>query len=99
MNSTYDIGDRRKLTCQVKDEGGALADPDALVFQMRHPDGSVIEYQYGTDSQLVRVSVGVFYVYWDCAVAGIHRYRWTATGALAAAEESGFQVRGTVFLS
>jgi hypothetical protein len=91
--SSYDIGDRRKLTCEVRDEDGDLADPTALTFTMREPDATLTVYVWQTDAELVRTAVGTFHTYWDCSQAGAHRWRFAATGTVAAAEESAFAVR------
>lgn len=87
---THDVGDRRKLSCEIRDEDGALADPDYLTFAVREPDGAVTVYRYLTDAELVRESTGRFYVYWDCALAGVHHYRFEATGAIMAAAQDTF---------
>lgn len=89
----YDIGDRRKLSCEIRNESGVLTDPTTLVFTMREPDGTITDYLYGTDAELVKDSVGVYHVYWDCALAGIHRWRLEADGAVVVAEEALFNVR------
>ncbi|MGY4713055.1 hypothetical protein ACXDF8_26510 [Mycolicibacterium sp. CBM1] len=87
----YDIGDRRKLTIEIRNEADELADPDALSFTMTAPDG-VTTYVYGTDAELDRDSLGTFHVYWDCAVLGVHTYKWATTGSLATVETGSFQV-------
>ena len=94
---SYDIGDRRKLTCQIRNEAGQLADPEALFFQMRTPDGETTTYRYGTGTQVVSESTGLFRVHWDCTQSGFHGYRWVATGSIAAAEESSFLVNQSMF--
>ena len=92
MAMTHDIGDRRKLTCEVRDDGGDLVDPDTLVFTMRDPAGVLTSYTL-TDVELVHDSVGAYHVYWDCAAAGKHWWRFAAGGNVGAAEESTFTVR------
>lgn len=87
----HDIGDRRKLTCEVRDEADALTDADELVFIMREPDGVLTTYELG-DNELVRESEGLYYVYWDCAKSGKHYWRWAASGNVGAAEEASFKV-------
>jgi hypothetical protein len=89
----YDIGDRRKLSCEIRNEDGDLADPTVLVFTMREPNDTVTEYEYGLDAELVRDSLGVFHVYWDCALAGFHHWRFEADGEVTVAAESNFAVR------
>lgn len=90
---TYDTGDRRKLAISVLDEDDQPADPAVLFFRIKEPDGVITSYQYGTDSELIRTGVGVFHVYWDCAKAGLHQWRFEASGNINVAEESTFAVR------
>ena len=95
--TSYDIGDRPKLICTIRDEDGTAADPDNLTFQIREPDGEVTTYVYGTDAELHRADTGIYHVYWDCSLPGEHRYRFHFTGSLAGAAESKFRVLHTVF--
>lgn len=97
MAETHDIGDRRKLTCEIRDETDALTDPDVLVFSMREPDGVLTTYDLN-DVEVVRDSVGLYHVYWDCTQSGTHNWRWAASGNVGAAEESAFKVRASKVL-
>lgn len=89
---TYDVGDRRKLIVEVRNEDNELADPSALSFMMREPNDTLTTYDLD-DTELVKDSVGIYHVYWDIAMAGKHYWRWAASGDIAAAEESLFAVR------
>lgn len=89
----YDLGDRRKLICEIRDEDDVLADPTTLIFKMIEPDQTYTEYEYGTDEELVKDSTGKYHVYWDCITPGIHYWRYEATGSVVAAEEADFYVR------
>lgn len=93
----YDIGDRRKLICEVYDENSALTDPTTLTFMIREPCGTITTYIYGTDAELVKDSVGKYHVYWDCVTAGHYDWRYEADGTVVAAEESHFSVRRSIF--
>ncbi len=95
--STYDIGDRRKLTCEVRDEDEVLVDPTGLTFTMKIPDGTLTTYDLN-DAELVHDSTGKYHVYWDCATSGKYYWRFAATGNVAAAEESSFSVRASKVL-
>ncbi len=88
----HDIGDRRKLSCEIRDEAGALADPTQVTFIIVTPDGVSTTYTTA-DAALVKDSVGVYHVYWNCTQAGTHRWRFAASGSIGAAEESAFSVR------
>lgn len=70
----------------------ALADPTVLTFTMLEPDSTSTTYVSG-DAEVIRDSLGLFHVYWDCTQAGVHRWRFAATGTIAAAEEASFTVR------
>lgn len=95
--AVYDIGDRRKLTCEVRDEDAVLIDPTALVFTMKDPAGLVTVYDL-LDAELVRDSVGMFHVYWDCTIAGKYKWRFAASGNVGAAEEKFFAVKKSIVL-
>jgi hypothetical protein len=89
----YDIGDRRKLSCEIRNEDGDLTDPTTLTFTMREPDDAVTQFVYGTDTEVVRDGQGVFRVYWDCELAGFHNWRFEADGTVVVAAEAVFNVR------
>ena len=50
-NITYDIGDRVRLSIEVRDleNDNALIDPDTLVFTMKEPDETLTVYTLGVD--------------------------------------------------
>jgi hypothetical protein len=89
----HDVGDRRKLSCTVRDENGTAADPTGMRFIIVDPEGVKTTLVHGTNADLVRDSVGVFHVNWDCLKPGLHLYRFEATGNVQVAEESQFRVR------
>lgn len=84
--SQYKVGQTPRLTVTFADADGAPTDPSAIVFSMTEPDddATVTPYTYGTDTELVRVDVGVYYVDWEVAYAGEHCYTFRGTGALKA---------------
>lgn len=93
MSETYDIGDRRKLSCEIRDETGQLVDPTTLVFLMYEPTKTLTQYVYDDGIELVQDSTGKYHVYWDCRVSGIHWWRYEASGNVGVAEEAKFTVR------
>lgn len=93
MSNAYDIGDRRKLSAEIRDETGQLADPTTLVFLMYEPDKTLTEYTYGTDNEVVQDSTGKYHVYWDATKPGKHWWRYEASGNIGVAEETSFTVR------
>lgn len=93
--STYDIGDRRRLSCEIRDETGTLADPTTVTFKMFEPDKVVTQYVYGEDAQVYKDSTGCYHVEWDITQAGTHWWRFEASGSIGVAEETQFRVRKT----
>lgn len=97
----YDSGTTIRLKVTITDGSGTAADPGALTFKARQPDGTVTTYVYGTDAQLVKASTGIYYVDWPVpktvAAEGAWFYRYEATGANAGAIESSFRVRDSPF--
>ena len=93
MAACYDIGDERRLQATIRNISDVLADPTGLTFEMTEPDGVTTTYVYLTDAQLVKSSTGVYYVDWPIDQSGRHYYKFTATGAVAVAEETSFIVQ------
>lgn len=75
-----------------KNSAGALADPTAVSVRWRAPDGTETTWVYLTDGQVVKDSTGLYHADIPTTLAGRHYFRWKGTGAVAAAEESYFDV-------
>lgn len=71
---------------------GDLADPTTVTLRWRVAGGPETTWVMGTDSQVVRDSVGVFHADIPVVAAGLHYFRWVGTGAVAAAKEGTFSV-------
>jgi hypothetical protein len=82
----YDVGDKVRLSITVRDYAAALADP-TLTCTARKPDGTT------TSLTPVQSSTGNWYADVTVDQSGHWFYRWTATGAVVAAEEGQFYVR------
>lgn len=95
MTAIYLVGVELQLSCAITDQSGQPADPSALDFKIKLPDGTLVTYTYGTDPQLVRDTVGQYYVYFDCTEAGVHWYRFEATGTIVTAAEQSFLVQAS----
>lgn len=95
VTTAYDIGDARRLSIAFTNLAGAAADPTAVTFTMREPDGTETAYVYGANAELVKSGTGAYYVDWAIGQAGRHVYRWVGTGTVAAAESAEFWARRT----
>ena len=93
MTTAHDIGDMRRLQVTFSNLAGAVADPTAVTFRIKKPDGTAISYVYGIDAGLVKSATGVYYVDFSIALPGRHVYRFVGTGAVETAENGEFYVR------
>ncbi len=84
------VGQQPKLTVTFRNLSGALADPTAVTFRMREPNGDERNYLYGLNGQLVRASEGIYYVLWTIAQAGRHDYSFTGLDGIVAYGEGAF---------
>ena len=73
-------------------------DPISVTFKMEIPSGVITTYEYGTDSELVRASTGVYYVDWTTATAGAYKYRFSSVGTVTGANEAQFTVPTSPFI-
>ena len=93
MTTTYDIGDVRRLSVTFTDINDADADPATVTFRMRSPDGTVLVYVYGTDPEVKKTAVGIYYVEHEFAGPGRHVLRWEGAGTIVVAEETEYYIR------
>lgn len=94
--NTHDYGDLVRLTGTFRDAlTDALLDPTVVKVTIREPDGTTTTYQYGVDDEVVRSSLGVYYVEVPIDQIGMHHYRWYSTGVGQASEQWKFNVQAT----
>jgi len=94
MNA-FNLGDRVKLSVTFKNTAGTPTDPLLVTFKMVAPDHTAVSYTCTpppSGAEITRDSTGVFTVYIDTAMKGLHAYRWEGTGTYATVEESEFYV-------
>ena len=92
MPATFQKGDLVRCTGTFTTQAGVAQDPTAVNFAFTNPAGTTTTYTYGTHTQLVRSSTGVFYVDVDASSTGLWHGRWYATGTGQAAVETKFYV-------
>lgn len=93
----YSVGDLIRITAEFRDADGVLADPTAVIFHYKAYNIGQTTLTYGTDAAVVRSSTGVYYVELSATHDGPWYYRVEGTGAVQAAAEDYFTVRGTAF--
>lgn len=95
--SEYDAGSLVRVTGTFRDINGAVADPALVQFKYLNPAGSATTYVYGTHSQLVKDSTGIYHVDLTLASAGTWRVRFESSGTGQAAQESSLIAKYTSF--
>lgn len=70
------VGSRSKYTGTFRDTDGGLFDGAVVLFKIRPAVGDEVTYRYGVDSELVRVSQGVYTCEVTWTVAGDWYIRW-----------------------
>lgn len=59
-------------TATFQDDDGNLANPPFVIFSTRAPNGTVTNYAYGTDADVLNASLGVFTLRFTATMNG----RW-----------------------
>lgn len=92
MVDVFDVGDliRSENAFSVSDTD---TDPDAVKVLVKTPGGSVSEFVYGSDTDVIKDSTGNFYIDISMTESGVWRTRWEGTGAVTAAVEDFWSVR------
>lgn len=88
----YDRGDMVRLTVGFTSAGGGLADPGTITCKIKQPNGAVTTYVYEEEAELVKESVGSYYLDIQVDAPGTWHYRWAGNGTVTAAAESAFRV-------
>lgn len=93
----FDVGDLVRVTITFS-VGGSNIDPTGLTFRHKDPSGNTsATFTYGTSSEVVRESTGVYYSDVSVDEAGVWRVRWATTGTYQSAVEDDFYVRTSNF--
>ena len=93
----YDIGDGVTLSAAFATKAGVATDPTTVTVRVKNPAGTVTDYVYGTDEEVVRDSDGAFHLDVLVDASGTWYYRCAGTGAVQAAAEGSFTVRSSQF--
>ena len=88
----YFKGQILRIGVEFRDNAEELADPTTLTFKWKVDLGTTSTYTYGVDPEVVRDSLGVYYVDLDLTVTGTYAYQYMAGGAIENAIEESFMV-------
>ncbi len=89
----YVEGETAVCRIEFRDVNDVLQDPGSTYFSYETPDGTVREYIFGTNAEIVRVSQGIYTVDLDTTgKPGTWHYRFFSTGTGKTARQSQFHV-------
>lgn len=93
--STYDVGDRFRVAATFTDTGGTTADPTAVHFHYKTPDGVVNSFTWpGTSStSIIKASSGNYYYDITSTGSGYYAWRWSSTGSIYVTTEGKTYIR------
>ena|SRR3990167_11559489 len=91
--STFDIGDRFRVTGTFTNAAGTAADPTSVKFYYKTPAGVVASRSYATSTTVVKSATGVYYSDVVSTDDGYYAWRWSSTGSIIATVEGITYVR------
>lgn len=93
------VGNVVRTYATFKDIDDVLQDPSTVQVQIKDPSATITTYVYGTNAELVKASVGKYYVETDTSgqAGGTYQLKWNSTGTYKAAGQTYFTVADTLF--
>ena len=90
---TFWVGNSISLTCSFRDRATAAAiDPDVVSARLKSPSGVVTTYTYGEDSEMRRISTGLYSLVVAPDAAGAWQWLFTCSGSASGAERGSFSM-------
>ena len=87
------IGRRLRFSVTIKDLLTDLnADPTELTLVLKPPQGALATYVWPTGSEIIKESVGEFYIDLTPDEVGQYYFRWFSSGAVEDAAEGAFRI-------
>ena len=90
MLEHYEQDSLLRFRATFRNNAGALADPTTITLWHTEPGVAAVNYVYGTDVEVIRESLGIFYLDYVADAVGEHKWRWKGTGAVQIAIKGGF---------
>lgn len=80
-----DIGDRVRIAVAFRDSSGFFGDPTTITYRNKNITlGTVTEYIFGVNVELVKDSTGNYHVDWTYPSAGVWVHQMKGAGAIGA---------------
>lgn len=100
MANKYDQGDKVRVkatfTDPFSDPADQVTDPTTVKLSVKKPDGTRTTYTFGTDSEVEKVSTGVYRSDLTIDQDGEWLYRWFSETTAEAAEEKSFIINDSL---
>lgn len=78
--SKYFVGDLPRTKATFTDTDGNNIDPTNVFATISEPDGTTTTFEFGTDSDIVKDTDGVYYTDIDLDKEGVWKVRFYSTG-------------------
>jgi hypothetical protein len=93
----YILGEAVRVASEFTNSAEVVADPDAVFFKYRDPEGLITTLEYPDDAELVRDEIGNYHVDIELTIPGTWLWRSYATGTGRTATEGSFTVAPSEF--
>ncbi len=88
----YSLGTDVICSAAFANVAGVAADPTAVFFSVKDPEGTQTNYTYGIGGVIVKDSTGNYHANVDANHVGTWHYRFYSTGTGKASDEGSFKV-------
>lgn len=89
--SSYYVNDTIRIAAAFRSDENALVDPGSVSLTITH-DGTSTTYIYGVGADIVRPTVGNYYINYLLLATGELSYEWNSSGATTASRIGGFSI-------
>jgi len=96
MARKYEVADMIRLSASFT-VNGVATDPTTVTLKIMPDGGSETVYEYGTDPELEKESVGNYFCDFAIPSEGDWYYKWYGTGDAYAAKQGSFEVIDSYF--
>lgn len=86
----FTISTKIRLEVSIVAINGDLIDPTTLIFTMTSPDNNITTFIYPTNNEIVKESVGIYYIDWIINQIGFHKFNFQTTGNVIVSKSASF---------
>lgn len=75
-------GNALKFSATFTDENNLPIDPTVVTFTLKKPDGTLVDYIYGTDPEVTKIATGIYNAVLTMSDVGSNYFGWNGTGSV-----------------